>query len=189
MLAAWSSRRANPVDQAGKLAEYAAMSERPRRITICHMSEEDDYNPGRGRYVGTTEDERCFFVTTPFVSAMTPTNRAGRDYVALYLWSADGEFESASFVEVARRPEGAALPGNTLPAEAYDEGFRHMLEQLGEVTYGDIEVAPFAFELEGVTFGLVAQRPDDDDDGDWRVSAEPGDYMCWFPPWDGDYDT
>lgn len=56
------------------------------------------------------------------------------------------------------------------------------------MTYGDIEVAPFAFELSGETFGLVPHPPEEDDE-DWSVTAEPGNYMCWYPPWDGEYDT
>ena len=164
------------------------MSGPPRRITVCHQAEEDDYNPGRGRYVGTTADGRQFFVTTPFRWSNFDDEFAGRDFVALYLWSADGEFLEARFDQVATRDDGAPLPGNTLPASAYEEGIRGMLERLGPASYGDIEVAPFVLELGGVEFGLVPSGPEDDGD-EWTVSAMPGDYMCFYPPWDGAYDT
>jgi hypothetical protein len=165
-----------------------SVTKRPRRITVLHQSEDEDPNPGRGRYVGTTSDGRRFFITTPFCWAISKTEFAGRDYVALYLWSADGEFESASIDQVAHREPGSPLPGNTLPAKAYEDGFRRMLDTLGAVTNCDIRVAPFAFELSGVTFGLVARAPKEDEE-DWTVTAEPGNYMCWYPPWDGEYDT
>jgi hypothetical protein len=40
----------------------------------------------------------------------------------------------------------------------------------------------------GVNFGLVTQAPEDEDE-EWNVIAEPGNYMAFYPPWDGDYDT
>jgi hypothetical protein len=160
----------------------------PDRITICFQDDEDDYNPGRGRYVGSTSDGRRFWITTPFHWATFKDEFAGRDFVALYLWTPDGAFLSATFEQVAVRSEGAPLPGNSLGEDAYAAGIGRMLELLGKVEYHDIEVAPFAFQLNGVEFGLVPAPPEDDDDA-WRVNAMPGDYMCFYPPWDGEYDT
>jgi hypothetical protein len=41
----------------------------------------------------------------------------------------------------------------------------------------------------GIEFGLIP-RPPEDPGEDWRVTVEPGDYMCFWPPWtSGDYDT
>jgi hypothetical protein len=42
--------------------------------------------------------------------------------------------------------------------------------------------------MESVTFGLVAQAPEEDDD-EWNVIEEPGNYMAFYPHGDGDYDT
>ena len=53
---------------------------------------------------------------------------------------------------------------------------------------GDINIAPFSHEAYGTTFGLIAQPPEEEDE-DWTVIAEPGNYMAFYPPWDGDYDT
>lgn len=50
------------------------------------------------------------------------------------------------------------------------------MRELGEVTFTRIEIAPFAFERFGTTFGLIA-RPGKDEDAAWRVrhlSVEPG---------------
>ena len=162
----------------------------PDRITICFQDEESDYNPGRGRYVGATADGRQFWITTPFQMAAFDDAGVGRDFVALYLWDEEGAFISATVEQVAVRSEGSPLPGNSLGEDAYAAGIARMLERLGDVEYEDIEVAPFVFEFDGIEFGLIPTREDDEDgDVDWRVLAMPGDYMCFYPPWDGEYDT
>jgi hypothetical protein len=57
------------------------------------------------------------------------------------------------------------------------------------VTFERIEVAPFAIERFGTTFGLVLREPEDEDEV-WAVEVQPGNYMAFFEPWDGgDYDT
>ena len=64
-----------------------------------------------------------------------------------------------------------------------------LLASLGEVKYQRIKVAPFRIEMFGVEFGFIA-RPPEEPDEDWCVTVEPGDYMCFWPPWtSGDYDT
>ena len=60
---------------------------------------------------------------------------------------------------------------------------------LGTVHFGRIEIAPFAVERFGTTFGLVPRTPETDED-EWVVEAQPGNYMAFFEPWDsGIYDT
>ena len=50
-------------------------------------------------------------------------------------------------------------------------------------------MAPFRVERFGVEFGFIAQPPEGPGE-DWSVIVEPGDYMCFWPPWtSGDYDT
>jgi hypothetical protein len=69
---------------------------------------------------------------------------------------------------------------------AVRDGF---LASLGEYAYGRIKVTPFRVERFGVEFGFIA-RPPEEPDEDWCVTVEPGDYMCFWPPWtSGDYDT
>ena len=65
---------------------------------------------------------------------------------------------------------------------------KQMLEELGDVKLCNINVCPFSHESRGVVFELIAQAPEDDEE-EWNVIAEPGDYMAFYPPWDGDYDT
>jgi hypothetical protein len=60
---------------------------------------------------------------------------------------------------------------------------------LGKVTFGRIEVEPFAVERFDAEFGLIAQAPEGPEDI-WWVTAEPGNYMAFAAPWDcGIYDT
>ncbi|MCU1676163.1 MAG: hypothetical protein JWM93_921 [Frankiales bacterium] len=57
------------------------------------------------------------------------------------------------------------------------------------MTFERIEVAPFAIERFGTTFGLVLREPKDEDEV-WAVEVQPGNYMAFFEPWDGgDYDA
>ena len=73
----------------------------------------------------------------------------------------------------------------TLGTEVHDRWLR----ELGDVTYDRIEVAPFAVERFGTTFGLVLRDPEEEDDP-WAIEMQPGNYMAFFEPWDsGDYDT
>ena len=160
------------------------MSKAPTRMRLCCQSEEDDYNPGRGRHVGECADG-LFWVTTPFV--WSRNGAPGRDFVALYRWTKSGEFLSADIEELPPRTN-AALPGNNAQEDFYQAGIERALATLGEFTRCDIDVAPFVHVHDGIEFGLVARPPEEEDDT-WAVNAMPGDYMCFWAPWDGGYDT
>ena len=150
------------------------MNEPPDRICISHG---DDY----AKRVGRTADGRQFFVTQPFVPY-------GHDFVARYLFDADGQFLDATVQSLGKRstgePPGNALFNNTT-AEALQQ---QLLDELGDIELCDITVAPFSYDSHGVTFGLIVEPPDEDDE-EWSVTAEPGNYMAFFSPWDGEYDT
>jgi hypothetical protein len=137
----------------------------PTRLTIPY----DDYH---ARHVGKTADGRQFFLMTPF-------EPGGNEYVALLLWDADGT------------PLGAEVdsfgPRDSMDQDARRAAHERRLAELGDVTYGPIEVAPFSVERFGSEIGLLATEVEDDD---WVVTLEPGDSMCFYEPWDsGDYDT
>jgi hypothetical protein len=64
------------------------------------------------------------------------------------------------------------------------------LRELGEITFTRIEVAPFAVERFGTTFGLIPRPDDEEEDAAWWVELHPGNYMAFTEPWDsGRYDT
>ncbi len=144
----------------------------PDRVAINH----DDHH---AKYVGRASDGRRFFLTTPFVPA--DGIRDGGEFVALYLFDAAGKLLEAHIDDLG--------PRATLNEEESLRVQERRLRELGDIVIERIEVAPFAVERFGTTFGLVPREPEDDDD-EWAVEAQPGNYMAFFEPWDsGDYDT
>jgi hypothetical protein len=152
----------------------------PKKIRINH----DEYH---AQHIGHTADGRQFFLTNPFVWAMG--DNPGREFLALYIFDADGNLLEAKIDDLGER-ENKVLPGNKLDISSAGSLVETRLAELGEFSFGDIEVAPFRVEKFGVEFGLIPQPPDEDEEEDeWSVTAEPGDYMSFYEPWDGDYDT
>lgn len=144
----------------------------PKTVAIAH----DDYY---AKYVGQTADGRQFFFTTPFA----PDIARGivREFLALYLFDSDGALVEARIEEMGVRDQ--------IDETAYRARQTALLDSLGSVTYRKIKVAPFEVERFGVIFGLIPQAPEEPDD-DWSVIVEPGNYMCFWPPWSsGEYDT
>ncbi|HEV2801738.1 MAG TPA: hypothetical protein VGW12_14785 [Pyrinomonadaceae bacterium] len=148
------------------------MSEKPDIIAIDH----DDYHAS---HIGRTEDGSQFFLTSPFVPALDGSG--GREFVALYMFEAEGCFREARIDDLGMRAE--------LDRERSSRLFDQRVTELGKVKYCRIEVRPFRLERFGTTFGLVARPPEDEEDG-WCVEAQPGNYMAFHEPWDsGEYDT
>jgi hypothetical protein len=144
----------------------------PKRIAI----DQDDYH---ARHVGRTADGRQFFLTTPFEPAVG--GRAGSEFIAMYLFDATGQLLEARIDDFG--------PRAGVDVEKCRQLYEQRLRELGDVRFERIEIAPFAVERFGTTFGLIP-RPPEDDDGGWWVEVEPGNYMAFHEPWDsGDYDT
>jgi len=144
----------------------------PKSVALAH-------NEYAARFVGRMADGRQFFLTNPFVPAIG--KNAGREFLALYIFDKGGALIGAHIEDLgirAKLDEGAARTRQT-----------EMLESLGSVKFGKIKVAPFRIEMFGVEFGFIPQPPEEKGDN-WSVIVEPGNYMCFFPPWtSGDYDT
>lgn len=144
----------------------------PELIAINH----DDYH---AKYIGIASDGSQFFLTSLFEPAIGGS--PGCEYVALFKFDPAGRL-------IDSRIE------NFGPRDQMDEGARtalrdRWLEELGEVNFERIEVAPFSVEKFGTSFGLIVREPEDEDD-EWAVELQPGDFMAFFEPWDsGDYDT
>lgn len=145
----------------------------PRFVAINH----DDYH---ARYVGRTPDGGQFFLTFPF--AQTVGDQPGGNFIALYLFDEFGLLRDAQVFD--ERTEGL------LTQTAIEAFVAQLLAGLGKYKFSNIRVAPFAIERFGRVFGLVFDgRSDEDDDDSIWVNVLPGDYMAFYPPWDGDYDT
>ncbi len=144
----------------------------PKRITLDH----DDYS---AEYVGRTRDGRQFFLTTPFVPA--GDNHPGREFIALYVFDKAGNLQSVTLDDLG--------PRATMDRDARVARRDALLASLGKLSYRRIQIAPFRMEAFGVEFGLIPRAPQEAGE-DWCVIVEPGDYMCFWPPWSsGEYDT
>jgi hypothetical protein len=144
----------------------------PKIIALDH----DDF---AAEYVGHTKDGNQFFLTTPFVPAVG--QEPGREFIALYVFDKAGNLQSAMIDDLGPR---ATMDTATRLARR-DE----LLASLGEVRFRRIKVAPFKMERFGVEFGFIPQPPQEPGE-DWSVTVEPGNYMCFWPPWtSGEYDT
>ncbi len=148
------------------------MSKPPKLIAIDH----DDY---RAEHVGRMPDGRQFFLTTPFEPASEKSE--GCEYVALYLFDKKGKLIDAKIDSFG--------PRESMNDDDRRWVYEARLQELGEVSFERIEVAPFSVERFDTVFGLVLRQPEDEDDV-WAVEAQPGNYMAFFEPWDsGEYDT
>ena len=136
----------------------------------------DDYH---AKHVGRTVDGRQFILTTPFEPAIA--GREGSEFVALYIFDDKGKLLEARIEDFG--------PRASLDDQKRRQVHDRWLQELGNVAYDRIEVAPFAVERFGTTFGLVVREPEEEDDP-WAVEMQPGNYMAFFEPWDsGEYDT
>ena len=143
------------------------MGRPPKLIAIDH----DDYH---AKHVGQTADGRQFFLTTPFEPSVS-------EFVALYVFDRNGALLEAKIDDLG--------PRDRLDEARLRDVYERRLKELGPVTFGRISIAPFSIERFGTTFGLIARPPEEDDD-EWTVEIEPGNYMAFVEPWDsGEYDT
>lgn len=143
----------------------------PRFVTIDH----DDYH---AQYVGKTKDGQQFFLTIPFEPAVA--GKPGCEFVALYLFDKAGTLVEATIDSFG--------PRANLDHEARIKRRDELLASLGDISFKRIKIAPFQVERFDSTFGLIAQQTDDGDQ--WQVIVEPGNYMCFWSPWNsGIYDT
>jgi hypothetical protein len=126
---------------------------------------------------GTLPDGRRCFVSEELFAG-------DQQFVAAFIWSEDGTFEELRVIGTAR---AASLPpGQAGPRADGAAGLEDLVAELGGVELGPIDVQPFAVQADGVEFGFVPRSWD----GEWGVSVEPGDFIAYSEPWDGeDYDT
>ncbi len=146
------------------------MSSPPSKIRIAH----DEFHAS---HVGRTATGDQFFATSPFVPAM---KELGREFLAVYLFHPDGRFKEAIIDDLGTRA--------AMDTDAAKQLFERRVNELGHVEFCDIEIAPFRIDRYGVEFGLIPRPPEDEGD-DWWVILEPGNYMAFTEPFDGEYDT
>jgi len=146
----------------------------PKTVTL----RPDDYH---AEYVGRLDDGRQFFLTMAFVPADTRGSATGREFLALYLFNKAGRLVSATIDDLG--------PRSKLNHETRIARRDALLTSLGTIKRRHIRIALFRLEMFDVEFGFIARPPESRGD-EWRVTVEPGDYMCFWAPWSsGDYDT
>ena len=146
----------------------------PKTVALNH----DDYH---AEHVGRLADGRQFFLTIPFVGAEEVGTATGREFIALYIFDKAGQLQSATIDDLGPRVT-LDIPARLARRDA-------LLGSLGPVKFQRIKVAPFRVEMFGVVFGFIPQPPEEPGE-DWSVIVEPGNVMCFWPPWtSGDYDT
>jgi hypothetical protein len=111
-----------------------------------------------------------------FLALITGTgqNRPGTIAVALLLFDHVGTLVRTDIRDV--------------PLSDADAVRDQLIQGLADVVYGDIAIRTFSVEADGVTWCLVDETDDSDEDGQPRVSLYPLD-MLFRHPWDGTYDT
>lgn len=149
------------------------MNNKPPKLIAINC---DDYH---AQYVGRMKGGKQFFLTTPFEPAMD--GQEGREFLALYLFDAKGKLLEATIDDLGGRA--------TMDREKRVSLRDQRLKELGRVSFERIEIAPFAIDRFGITFGLILREPEEDGDP-WAAEMQPGNFMAFFPPWDsGEYDT
>jgi hypothetical protein len=148
----------------------------PDKIRINH----DDYH---AEFVGHTSDGRQFFLTNPFVPALG--DNPGREFLALYIFDPDGNLLEAKIDDLGMREDKISPPGNKLNLDFTSALIQNCLGELGKVSFCDIIIAPFRVEKFGIEFGLIEDVPEETDE--FWFTVEPGNYMAFYPPYDGEY--
>jgi hypothetical protein len=124
--------------------------------------------------IGHTADGRQFFLTTPFEPAWG-IDRQGNEFLALFIFDAAGNLLEAKIDQFG--------PRATMDRDRREALRVQYLQELGEVSCVRIEVKPFFVEKFGCAIGLIPRQ--DEEDGTWYVEMLPGNYMCFYEPWDG----
>jgi hypothetical protein len=160
----------------------SSMSAAPEKILILH----DEYH---ARHIGQTSDGRQFFLTSAFDPAIG--ERPGREFVALFLFDNDGTLIEDRIDDLGTRQQlglDGQLPGNKASGSIIEDAVERRLAELGALTFGDIEIRPFGIDRFDTTFGFLSIEPEEDGE-EWRVEFHPGNFMAFYAPWDGEYDT
>jgi len=138
----------------------------PNTFPIIH----DDYHAER---IGKLPDGTQFFVTTPF----RPESKdiPGAEYLAVFLFESNGTFREARIDNLGSRAE--------MDKESAQVLLGQRMSELVGAKFCDIEVSHFSLQFDETEFGFI---PQDETGG---IELQPGNYMAFFPPWDGYYDT
>ncbi len=138
------------------------------RITIIP----DEYHI---RFAGKTADGRQVMVRPDL--DFDPKEERTTDYIVVYWWDSAGQFMDAQITTIGVRGE-------------YDNDeavkiYRKIEGSIEGFVPSTIEVEPFSVRHQGIEFGFIPRT----EDGLTAVDLMPGNCLCFFEPFDGEYDT
>ena len=142
----------------------------------------EDYHT---HYLGKTKDGKLFWGYQTFVypensdfqNAYVISSR--KDYAVLHLFDGDGNYLESKYQ--SQRPlEESILYEPSLGKSDYLED---EVGKLGEVEYGNIEIKLFATQIDGITFGLIADKEGE------CINLYPSKTIAFYEPWNGEYYT
>lgn len=149
----------------------------PKRIPIAR--EEGYYTDTIGRFDG---GQFLGFVTATIPLPLPEDwQEHKRWYAVLHRFDPDG-----NHLGTEARFAGTTADGEADVCARARSDLDAMIAALGDVEYGDVAVKLFSVEVDGETFGLVDAS--DPDEGIEEVELRPN-YLVFFEPWDGSYDT
>lgn len=123
-----------------------------------------------------------------FIVATSPDNLRGKDwkehkrwYAVLHIFNEQGDhlYSQANFTGVTADGENAVVDRARAKRD-------EMIGGLANIIYCDVSIKLFSVTIEGHIFGLVdVTEPEDEHE---EVELKPN-YLVFYPPWDGSFDT
>ncbi len=149
----------------------------PKKLPIARV---EDWHT---HYAGRAADGRQFWAYATFAfesgwhSAPPGSDwRAFRkEYVVLHTFSRDGDY-------LATRHWCAGVTAEA-SSEAIAQKLAELVAELGPAVMQDIKVSLFQTQLDGLTFGLVADAESE------QINLQPGATISFMEPWNGEYYT
>ena len=136
------------------------------------------HDDNHAEHIGRMKDGRQFFLTKPFVPAAG--NEPGCEFIALFAFDREGKLVNAQIDRLG--------PRGSFDIDYARELYQKRLAALGNISFCDIRIAPFETEQYGVIFGFIPNEVEDEEDVPC-IEFRPGNYMAFYEPWNGEYDT
>lgn len=146
----------------------------PKRIPIMWMEEYHTH------YLGKTLDGKLFFGCVTFaykkpISELAPEERDENriELAILYLFDKNGKFSDYKYWSTEKETE----------RQSVWEKMGEFVAELGQVTYGNIEVDAFEIDIDGIKCGLIPNEES------VSIDLYPSNTISFQEPWDGEYYT
>lgn len=149
----------------------------PDKLRVSRM---EDYHT---HYLGQAADGRLFWAYDTFVftkpHADIPKDddwqKYRREYAIIHTFDKDGNYLTTKHWD-------AGLTIN-LSDQLIEEKLEEFVSELGDTTFKDIEIKLFQTQIDGITFGLIADEESE------MIHLQPTSKISFQEPWDGEYYT